>query len=431
MRLRRVLAAVVVATACSDAEPPIPDSLTPPSKEDSPQYTVSGARAWYLIGDALTSGHDRLDLSIKGPSSTNVVDLFLDGHHVKRAYRTSGGWRFAIDLGDVPAGQHTVLLAADGDSHAFAQRKFQRSFPLYVAVSNDWDTGDHGDDKLERQERLHANHPELVLTHFVGPYTFTDPSVSSTRAQYLVEWLKQYEQDEIGLHIHPYCHFVTSAGVTCRTSPSFAKPSDATGYTVVLGAYTRSELEKMFAKASELFVANGLGKPTSFRAGGWTATLDVLRALSTAGHVADASGCNWARLEEWQNVAGAQLYQWNRDHWAPFDDDTQPYYPSQDDVLADASPHLRILEVPDNGALVDYVSASEMIGMFRGHYTPGRALTEVKHYSIGYHPVNFSETFFTRIDTALTEIDQHLAATDKGPVVYARMSDLPLAFPRP
>jgi hypothetical protein len=44
--------------------------------------------------------------------------------------------------------------------------------------------------------------------------------------------------------------------------------------------------------------------------------------------------------------------------------------------------------------------------------------------------VNFSESFFVRIDNAMTEIDKHLAAEDKGPVIYVRMSDLPKAFPQ-
>jgi hypothetical protein len=429
-RMRLRIALVVLVAACEGSEPPIPDGVMPPSKQDSGDYTVSGARAWYLVGDDLTQGNDTLELAIKGPSSTSVVDLFLDGRYVERAHRTSSGWKFAVELANVEAGEHSVLLAADGASIAFAQVKFKRSHPLYVAVSNDWDTGDHGDDKLERQDRLHANHPSMVLTHFVGPYTFTDPSVSPARARQLVQWLEGYPQDEIGLHVHPWCNFVTRAGVTCRTSPSFAKASDPTGYTVILGSYTRAELTKMFATAREIFVANGLGTPTSFRAGGWTATGDVLAALEANGHVTDASGANWARLEEWEFVAGASLYQWNQEHWAPVDETSQPYYPSEDDVLADAAPHMNILEVPDNGAMVDYVSTQEMVDMFRANYTPGRALAETKHYSIGYHPVNFSEAFFTRIDGALAEIDKHLAADDNGPVIYARMSDLPKAFPR-
>src|SRR5688572_16550668 len=150
MRLRIALA--LCFAACDGAEPPIPDSLTPPSKEDSSEYQVSGARAWYLVGDALTPGHDKLELAIKGPSSSSVVDLFLDGRHAKRAYRTSTGWKFSLDITALPPGEHTVLLAADGDNQAFGQVVFNRSHPLYVAVSNDWDTGDHGDDKLERQD---------------------------------------------------------------------------------------------------------------------------------------------------------------------------------------------------------------------------------------------------------------------------------------
>jgi hypothetical protein len=241
-----------------------------------------------------------------------------------------------------------------------------------------------------------------------------------------VQWLLNYQAtgDEIGLHIHPYCNFVTVAGVTCRTSPSFAYASDSTGYTVILASYTSDELAKMFAKATELFTAHGLPQPRTFRAGGWTADLHVLQALADAGHVADTSAVNWARLEEWEGRPGAQLYPWNRDHWNPIGNTSQPYYPSQTDVLADAAPHLPILEVPDNGALVDYVTGQEMIDIFHANFS-GDALPAPRIYSIGYHPVDFSEDFFSRIDTALAEVDHHLASDDLGPVIYARVSDLP------
>lgn len=432
MRTRFVLVALLTAAAgCTDESGAPGGAPLHPGKADSP-FEVSGARSWYLVGDALTRGHDRIELAVTGPSDdANRVHLWLDGEHVDSARRTDGRWELAYDLAALPAGEHELLLSADDSRYAFAAVPFKRSHPLYVAVSNDWDTGDHGDDKLERQDRLHARHPHLVMTHFVGPYTFTDPTVSASRAQHLVSWVKSWEAtkgDEIGLHVHPYCNFVTTAGVTCRTSPSFAKASDPTGYTVILGSYTRAELEKLFIKATQLFEANGLGTPTSFRAGGWTSTLDVLKALSTAGHVVDASGANWAKLEEWEHVAGAQLYQWNRENWRSLDDDSQPYYPNTNDLLSSSAPHLDILEVPDNGALVDYVSTNEMVTMFRRHYA-GEPLATTRHYSIGYHPVNFSESFFTRIDGALAEIDKHLAADDAGPVIYARMSDLPKAFP--
>lgn len=417
--------------ACGADDPPVPDH--PPAAPDpampAPQ-TVTDAHAWYLAGDALTPADPRFIGHAAGPAG--VVDVWLDGVHVARAHDRDG-FDLGFELNGLAVGDHTVLVSADAADTAFAALPLHVSHALYVAVSNDWDTSDHTDDRLARQEALHAAHPHMVMTHFVGPYTFTDPVMPPARIQFLVDWILRMRADfgdEIGLHIHPYCNFVTAAGVTCRIEPSFRSLTDATGYTVVLGAYTRAELDAMFAKATELFVAHGLGTPTSFRAGGWTATGDVLGALEGAGHVTDASGCNWARLEEWETVRDATLYQWNMAHWGPITDTSQPYYPSVDDILTDAAPHRGILEVPDNGALVDYVTADEMIAMFRANAGDG-VLTAPRHYSIGYHPVNFGDAFLARIDGALTEIDRHLAVDGTGPVVYARMSDLPRAFPRP
>jgi len=429
---KRIVLGLALLAGCADTDPGIPDEApTAPSKEDAPGYTVT-AKHWLLVGDALTPGDAKFTATVKAPSDVSTVDLWIDGHYVASAQASSGTFTLSADASGLAIGDHTALLAKRGSTQAFASVKITRTAPLYVAVSNDWDDPDHTDDKLERQDRLHTNHPHLVITHFVGPYTFTDPSVSAARQQFLVDWLKDYEAkgDEIGLHIHPWCNFVQAAGVTCRTTPSFAHASDTTGYTVILGSYTQPELEKMFLKANELFVAHGLKKPTSFRAGGWTATTEVINAMAKAGHKVDASACNWARLEEWRGVADAQLYPWNQQHWGPVDETTQPYYPSKDDILADAAPHQSVLEVPDNGALVDYVTAQEMIDMFRVNFD-GRALTEAKQYSIGYHPVDFSESFFQRIDGALTEIDKHLAVDDHGPVIYARMTDLVKAFPAP
>ncbi|HEU0030617.1 MAG TPA: hypothetical protein VFQ53_08290 [Kofleriaceae bacterium] len=406
---------------------------SPPGKSDDSAFRVTGAKAWYLAGNALTPGDREVELAITGPATTGVVDVWLDRQYAGRADRTSDGFHATVALDEVAIGEHQILLQADEGEFAFAELRFHKSHPLYVAVSNDWDDPDNDDPMLERQERLHARHPELVLTHFVGPYTFTDPALSDARKRYLAEWVSRLardEGDEIGLHVHPWCHFVRSAGVTCRTSPSFAYATgDTSGYTVILSSYTEAELEQLFAHARALFVANGLPAPTSFRAGGWTAEPHVLQALANEGHVADSSGCNWSRLEEWQGHTGAVLYNWNREHWSFVTETTQPYYPvagSLDPAATGA--RLPLLEVPDNGLLVDYVSGSEMIDMFGRNFPDGAALTEPRVYAIGYHPPNFSETYFSRIDQALTEIDRHLASAGDGPVIYARMSDLPRVF---
>jgi hypothetical protein len=425
---------LLLAVACAETDVPLPDHAPgAPSKADEAGFTIEGLKSWYLVGNTLTPGDDLLEMSIETAEPVEVIDLWVDREFAARGHASGGRVDIAVDIEALEPGEHEVLLAADGADFAFAQRFFRRSHPLYVVVSNDWDNADNGDPMLERQERLHERHPALLLTHFVGPYTFTDPSLSAARREFLVDWvtdLRDREGDEIGLHIHPWCHFVESAGLACRTESSFARSTgDTTGYTVFLGSYSEGEFTALLEHAIDLFQDAGLGRPTSFRAGGWTLEPATMRALAATGFAADTSAANWARMEEWADNPGATLFQWNRDHWTSIDETSQPYYPSTTDLLSAASPRVSVLEVPDNGLLVDYVTGSEMIAMFTDNLGSG-ILAAPRVYSIGYHPPNFSETFFARMDQALGEIDRHLAAADLGPVVYARLSDLIHVWPR-
>ena len=425
-----------------DAAAHEPASLGPPAapahstggKADG-AFTVSGLPKWSLIGNALTPGQDRATLAIAGQTAAERVDAWIDGRYAGRAQTAAtggSGLELTLDLAGLPAGVHTLLLAADGSREAFASLEFRRTHPLYVAVTNDWDDSDNPDPTLRRQERLHANHPELRITHFVGPYTFTDPEVSPSRRQLLAQWaIGQRDQfrDEIGLHIHPYCNFVERTTVPCRNQPSFAwTAGDPTGYTVVLSSYDEAQTTALVEKALELFDQNGLGQPTSFRAGGWTAELHTLSALANLGFVADSSAANWRRLEEWKDDREAILYPWNQEHWIAIDETSQPYYPSATDILEATPPALSLVEVPDNGALVDYVSGEELIEMFGANWPERAPLDHPVAYVIGYHPPNFSESFLQRMDTALTHIDGFLASAGAGPVVYATLSELPLVW---
>ncbi len=420
------------ATGDADSDAPSPDVPEWEPGLLDPSFEVEGLDGFYLIGNALTPGGDLLELTVRGPESTSRVDVWVNERYAGQAVADDDTFSAEASIADLGPGEHTVILAADESARAFAALTFIRSHPIYIVMTNDWDDPDNGDVTFRNQEDLRAWHPDLRLTHFVGPYTFTDPTVTEERRDFIVSWLlsqrDEYE-DEIGLHIHPYCTFVEHAGLTCRTDRSFAyADGDETGYTVFLGVYDEEETVLLFETADEIFTGRGLGKPISFRAGGWTAESHTFRAMERTGYVADTSGANWSRMEEWEGVPGTELYDWNREHWATIDETSQPYYPNRDDVLSTEPPLVQVLEVPDNGLLVDYVTGEEMIEMFQANWNGG-ALEEPRQYSIGYHPPNFSRSLMYRLDDALTHIDLYLASNGEGPVVYATLSELVQVWP--
>lgn len=415
------------AEALPDAAPAFRPS--PPARDD-PRFGVEGVPRWSLIGNAVTAGQAALDVSVAAPDGTSLVGLWLDDEPVRVLDHDGDTFVASVDVGALAPGEHEILLAADWSPTAFARRRFTRTHPLYCFVSTDWDDPNTGDSSLDDQQALHDLHPSLRVTHFVGPYTFTDPDLAPERVDVLVAWLQATRDthgDEIGLHIHPYCSFVETTSVPCRTTPSVSgELPDPSGYTVVLASYTEDEMAELLLAADELFVAHGLGKPTSFRAGAWTAAIHTLRALETTGYLVDSSAVAWQRLEEWE---GLPLYDWNRTNWASIDETSQPYHPSRDDILEAAPPQLDVLEVPDNGALVDYVTGNEMVDIFELNW-PGGALPEPRVYAIGYHPPNFGGGLVTRMDVALANVDEFLASDDAGPAVYATASELARLWPR-
>jgi hypothetical protein len=427
--MRTRLLALLLVAACDSGYPAPGDKPSAPAAND-PAYRVHDIKSWYLIGNPATPGDDTLQLAVDVPDGTDYVDMWLGDQPGQRLDDAGGNTKgVRVPLADLPAGTYDLLLAANGSDTAFAKVTFHRSAPYYVMVSTDWDFSDPGKTAITDQDWMHTNHPGMRITHFVGPYTFTDPAVTADRQAELVTWLvKQRDtfHDEIGLHIHPYCNFVEDAGVTCVTDQSTVYTSDITGYTIKLGAYDRPTMGILLQHASDLFEQHGLNRPKTFRAGGWTATLDTLGALVDKGFTADASALNWARIEEWM---GKELYTWTMAHWAPIGDTSQPWWPSQTDILSSADPAMGLLEVPDNGVMIDYVSLAEMTGIFDSNFPSGAPLAAPTTLMMGFHPaVQFSDDENQRVEMFLSYSDQHLATRDLGPVVYTTLSDVEAAF---
>lgn len=401
-------------------------------KTHEPLFRIGGVKDWYLIGNAISPGNDTLNVSIDVSGRAKSLEVVIDGGLARHLTKTAAGFGGAIDISQLPPGIHSLTLAADGSQSPFANLHFRRSHPLYVLMTTDWDSPDSEDSILRLHEKLHEEHPGLKFTHFLGPYTFTDPGVSKARQAYLTDWLIRLRttyQDEIGLHIHPFCNFVnTVPGVPCRFKPSDSYDrGDTTGYTVLSSAYSESEYLKLLKAADTLFTAHGLGKPTAFRTGSWAADAGTLKALAADGFVADSSANNWARIEESRHDGNGMLYTWNRQHWEPITDISQSYYPSVYNPAIAGNPAIPILEIPDNGSLVDYVTGDEMIKIFNDNWS-GTPLLRPATFVFGFHPVSYSLGFHKRIEKALAHIDSFLASNGEGPVVYESVSHISWVF---
>lgn len=431
------LMGAAVLTACGEdgIGPPRQTPPAAPAANDG-RFAIEGVHLWYLIGNALTPGQDTISIAVTAPAEVEVVDVWVAGGAGQRLTADPGGQRFTGELAiaALGPGEHDILIAADGAATAAARVVFNRTHPLYFILSTDWDFPEPGQGALDYHDRIRTDHPTVKYTHFIGPYSFTAPAVTvpDERKAELAAWaIARRDQygDEIGLHIHPYCHFVTTAGLTCNTTDSTVYASDPSGYTIRVEAYGQTGFETLLTRADEIFAERGLGKPVTFRAGGWTASTDTLKALAARGFVADTSANNWARMEEWQG--NGTLYTWNMANWSMIGDTSQPYYPNVTDKQSGAAPTIPILEVPDNAIMVDYVTTAEMIEIF-GKNWPGPGLTEPRTFMMGFHPSqNMSSDEYRRIDGILDHADLYQASLHAGPVVYAVLKDMATVWPRP
>jgi hypothetical protein len=271
---------------------------------------------------------------------------------------------------------------------------------VILTVSVDWEGGSLRDTNLAALEALRRDLPGVPFTHLMNAAYYTRAGADPAE---VTAGIKRGFQagDELGLHIHAYRSLIEAAGVAFRDGPTFfgrplrSRDGDS-GHEVELAAYTVGELRSIVRLARGRLVEAGFAITRSFRAAGWIADAKVLEAIRTEGFEVDTSATDSKWFTE--ELADRPILGRIRELWPNVKETTQPF--------AINTPAGTILEMPDTGALADYVSAEDMSGHVQ------EALARVRSGSsrpvfvhVGLHQESAAR-FAGRVSAALTGFRQ-------------------------
>jgi hypothetical protein len=288
-----------------------------------------------------------------------------------------------------------------------------------VTVSVDWEGMDLLDENVRAFEAFRKAHPDVPLTHFLNAAYFTKSNVNQASAR-----IKKKRcigpKDGRGLHIHPWRSLVESAGVRYRSDPSWSEaqvnlsqgpagvnivPNETAGeipqstwwqdeedegYDIPLGAYTADEIQAIVAKSKQILEEQGISVGQTFRAGAFLATPNVREAIRREGIHIDSSAID---INKW--IPGCSFSGLTGETWTDITNSSQPFH-----IETPAGP---ILEMPDTGALADYVSAKDMVDHV--DRSVEQRIYEDRFAHIGFHQETAAE-HVSKVIQAITEIKE-------------------------
>lgn len=386
------------------------------SEKSTHAIVASVSKKWNLIennsGNMEVYGRPMVEFSKEAVASYKVLETSLNG---KMIVNSEGFFEAQIQVSRLKAGAYQIQIELNDNGNIYFSQKagFFVSYPLYVAWTYDWEGYDVSGSYLSASENI-SREFGIPITHFFNPRIYTTSSITPERAQYLTDWLKQRisSGDGYGLHLHMFYDFVELSGVTVKKEPRWDK-AEGDGYSVLTSAYSKDELKQIIAKAISELKNQGLPEPEIYRAGGWFANIETLKALEELGFKADSSGRTAYKFGQ-NNTAG---------HWdlSPL---SQPYFPSRTDQNAPSlSNHLNLLEIPNNGADSYWFSASQMIDRFNANFL-NKPLKEKKQLTYLSHPHWFKQSEQNRVRELFEYIAKYNNSSDSGPVVYVTSEEL-------
>ncbi len=275
------------------------------------------------------------------------------------------------------------LCRADGDGLPPPSSSSKKTPRVTVTVSVDWEGRSLDESNIRAFEKLREDHPDVPLTHFLSGAYFTKPGVDVSETTAAMRRMIR-PIDETGHHVHVWRSLVEAAGVKFHTGPTFwgdnrplgIGPAGDVGHELELTTFNADELQKIVHEGVKRLTDAGFTISKSFRAGGWIADKNVLEAIRREGFLVDSSATdgNWHEAV----VGNTALPRRIREVWPGVKETTQPFV-----VETSAG---KVLEMPDTGALADYVTEDQMVEHLRRAIERARAHPEEEVFAhIGFH----------------------------------------------
>ena len=385
------------------------------TKEIQKDITGRINRLWILKGGTFEEEYSKLTYTVSINDSLisystvpkyEVLGTSLNGN---LSQNKAGEYEVKIDTDDLGVGTYEILSSVKvaGKSILSSKSYFIVSYPLYVTFTIDYEGVDVPDSQFEELVSFSQRHNDLPIVHFFNPRIYVTEDVSSERVDKITTWITDREKmnDEIGMHLHMHYDMIEEIGLEPKTSPKWTTHLN-NGHDVPCSAYDYDEFKEILNWAIKVYGEKGLGLPISFRAGGWFADSDVLRAVSDSGFRIDSSGRNhylWGA----NNLVG---------HWN-LQPTTHPYHPSISNQNSDSPPpNLVLWEYPNNGGDSYFYDHIELINRFNMNFD-GNPLDQSQTITYLSHPHDFTGDLIT-LEPTFDHIDKYLASRDRGPVIY-------------
>ncbi|MCA9379533.1 hypothetical protein KC640_03825, partial [Candidatus Dojkabacteria bacterium] len=179
------------------------------------------------------------------------------------------------------------VIKSGGDTYRTNTVYFLLSRPVYVAWTIDWEGYNVQDWVLLAMNNI-ADKYQMPLTQFFNPRLYIDAQTPDYRRGEITDWLRsrlQNKGDEFSMHMHMQYDMIRAAGLEPVTSPRWGSGLD--GYDVLTSDYDYTQFKQILSWGLQTFAEQGLPTPVGYRAGGWFADLDNLRALADLGFAYD------------------------------------------------------------------------------------------------------------------------------------------------